>query len=278
MSVIYFDGDDFGGEPRRLGTLEQPAASLKHEWVEFGSQGIAPGRLIPMDDWRPVDYSGYFPTIHNQGSVGQCNAEATINVVEGLRRMSGFKHSDLSPGDLYGRINGGLDNGSLPEHALAELMKNGVATTRESPHIWDGRRYPDAAAARTENRILEALWCPTGNHVASALQQGWLVDIGVWWYGSDPLDSDGWMQHAGSRGRGGHAICCVGLVNRRGQWGIKFVNSWSDRWGQRGLGVMPLSRAHEGCQVFQAWACRQPTRHPGRLPKPQFETPEPAAA
>lgn len=270
--AIYLDGDDFGGEARRLGTLLQPALTLKHAWPEFGASPVSPGRIIPQDDWRPVDYAEFFPTIHNQGSVGQCNAEATVNVVEGLRRMGGFEHHDLSPGDLYARINGGRDNGSLPENALMELMRNGVATTATSPHIWDGRRYPNAASERAENRILEANWCPTGSHVVSALLQGWLVNIGVWWYGRDPVDSDGWLRSVGSGGRGGHAICCVGLVERRGQWGVKIVNSWSAQWGRGGFGILPLVRVNEGCQVFQAWACRQPTRHPGKLPVPQFDT------
>lgn len=268
--MIIFDD---AGQSRKLGTLEQPAHTLTQAWPEFGENpAIDQGRIIPQDDWKPVDYSEYFPVIHNQGSVGQCSAEGTVNILEGIRRMSGFECPDLSPGDLYSRINRGQDNGSLPEEALLEMMRVGVATTATSPHVWDRRTYRDAADERTENRILEALWCPTVNHVVSALQQGWLVGIGIWWYQSDPLDADGWMRPIGGGGRGGHFICAMGVAQRRGEWGIKYVNSWSAKWGRNGFGIMPLSRAAEGCRVFQAWAARQGTRHPGRLPVPQFDT------
>lgn len=134
-------------------------------------------------------------------------------------------------------------------------MANGIAAESDVPYL-EWRRELPATLPRVRFRILEAYWCPTFDHVASALQQGFLVDIGVWWYGNDPLDADGWLSDVGWRGRGGHALCGAELNERAGKWGVGLVNSWGNGWGLDGWGTLPEGRVAEGCKVFQAWACR----------------------
>jgi hypothetical protein len=256
-----------GGEVRRLGTMMPMTAVPDTLNDEFGTVG--PAVMIQRADWKPVSYKQFFPRIKDQDGIGQCNCSATGNVTEGCRRMAGgLSDVDLSAGDLYRRVSGGVDRGSLPEDALKELMKNGMAPTSAVPYLEWRKNNATADAERPKYKITEALWCPTFEHVASALQQGFLVDIGIWWYGSDPLDADGWLKPTGGRGRGGHAICCMELAKRGDQWGIGFVNSWGPQWGRAGFGIMPEQRAAEGCQVFTAWACRATLQESGNFPAP----------
>lgn len=244
-----------GGENRKLGTLE-PAAAGDPRFLSqvFGDVGEA--KLIPRNQWRPVSMRHLFPLLKDQDGIGMCNCSATGNVTEGMRAMSGLPAVALSAGDLYRRVAGGVDRGSLLEDALREAMTNGIATESDVPYLDWRNGHQNAAASRPRYRILEAVWCPTFDHVASALQQGFLVDIGVWWYGSDPVGTDGWLDDVGRRGRGGHAICGCELAERNGKWGVGIVNSWGPNWGQHGFGVLPEGRVSDGCKVFQAWACR----------------------
>lgn len=245
-----------GGEDRKLGTLAPAAAGdPRHLKAVFGDVGTA--KLIPRDQWRPVSLRGLFPAKRkDQDGVGMCNCSATGEVVEGVRRLSGLPEVPLSAGDLYRRVCGGVDRGSLLEDALKEAMEVGIAPESVVPYLDWSRDHAGAGPLRGKYRILEALWCPTFDHIASALQQGFLVDLGVWWYGSDPVDQDGWLDDVGRAGRGGHALCQSGLVERNGKWGTEFPNTWGNSWGKDGWGVLPEGRVADGCKVFQAWACR----------------------
>ena len=49
-----------------------------------------------------------------------------------MRKEQGLVGPLLSPADLYDRINGGRDQGSMLEDAMAELAKNGVGTVATS--------------------------------------------------------------------------------------------------------------------------------------------------
>lgn len=257
-----------GGEMRRLGTLVPATSTPQDVSTVFGGVDSAP--LITRSQWAPVSYKSFFPRIKDQNGIGMCNASATGNVLEGCRRMSSNAPGtdvDLSAGDLYNRISGGVDRGSLPEDALKEAMANGMAPVTDVPYLQWKKGGP--TGNRPKYRITEAYWCPTFEHMASALQQGFLIDLGIWWYSRDPVDQDGWIGVTGSGQRGGHAICGMELAERNGTWGIGFVNSWTFQWGMGGFGVMPEGRASLGANVFSAWACRATVLEGGIFPTPE---------
>lgn len=260
-----------GGDARKLNVMpwvDDPAHPMVGD--TFGETPTT--RLIPRDQWQPVDFSAYVSPIKDQNGIGACNAFATINALEACRRMKGLPDVRLSPGDLYSRINGGRDQGSLPQDALKVLLQEGVATAASVPYLhWRNViNRPEVVAERKRFRFLEALWCPTFDHAASALQQGFVLDTAVWWYSSDPVDADGWLRDVGGGRRGGHAIAGVGLVNRSGRWGIKIANSWSRAWGRDGYGVLPEARCADGTKVFRWWALREVVQEEGDLPTPKF--------
>jgi len=201
--------------------------------------------LIPESDWREVDWSHFVPEILNQDGIGACNAFAATSALRICRIMAGQPDVRLSPGHLYGRINGGRDQGSLLGDALEALMKEGVCTTDEVGELsWRKRDWPSGLEAISARyKITEAFDAPTFSHLATAILMGFVVDYGIMVGNAFDTDASGWVAEGG--GRGGHAMCGVGLARRekRGktQWGIVTVNSWGKQWGRDGLGIVPSS-------------------------------------
>lgn len=257
-----------GGEDRRLGLLEQPRQTLTRAWPTFGGGDWDSPAPVPKSAWQPTDLSMWCPLPEDQDGVGMCASSATETALTIARRLAGLVDPRLSAGDLYRRVCRGVDRGSLPEENLKELVDEGIATTLTVPYLdWRNDRQ-GAAAERARYRGTEAWLCPTAGHVAAAVMAGFPVLVGYFHHSQDAVSTDGWMSSPfGSRG--GHAVCVVGLVQRAGEWGFKFLNSWGQTFGLKGYAVLPEWRVEEGCQVFQAWALRSAVAEPGDMPAPK---------
>lgn len=269
MAENYFEIDpsEGGGEARIIGGAWLPStAAPQHVSQVFGDVGDA--KMIRPEDWKPVSLRRFCPPIKNQNGIGACCAFDTVCNVEINRAIAGLPYVELSPGDLYRVVSGGSDRGSLPEDNLRRMMEVGTLEAATCPPL-EWRKKLGDDAQRAKYRILEAYWCPTFAHAASALQQGFSLNANVWWYGKDPMDADGWLKNAGSGGRGGHSVCGIGLRNRNGAWGIEIQNSWGTQWGHGGYGVLPSQRCEEGCKVFQWWATRGVVQESGDFPAPK---------
>jgi hypothetical protein len=250
------------GTTRKLGNNEPPAGLCK-SWPIYGDSPKTP--LIRREDWKPIDLSRFMPEIKDQNGVGACNAFATISIVEGCRAQQGLPYVRLSPGYLYGRINGGVDRGSMLEDALDWMTQHGTVTAETVKEL-DWRARPANAVDESKKyRVLEAYLCPTFEHIASALQCGFFVNVGLMWYNTDTPDSDGWLPTSG-RGGGGHALARSSLDYRNGVWGAGGPNSWSRKWGKDGYCVIPESRF--GRQIGGFWAVRSVTDEGGVIPSP----------
>jgi hypothetical protein len=206
---------------------------------EFGSDNVT--RVIPRAEWKTVSLQAYLPPVYNQGSVGQCNASAACTALETNREMRGLPAVKLSAGDLYSRINGGRDNGSTLDAGMEAILRDGVVSTDTAPYVWDRRpprRGDSVAAERRQFRAVEVYRCPTFDHQASAIQQGFTLVCGVWWWDNFTPDRDGWLPSQGRGNRGGHALCNYSLERRerngRTQWGLGTRNSWGVGWGNGG--------------------------------------------
>lgn len=229
------------GKPRKLGNINPMAGPRKLAFR--GVYGDFPNQpLYSRDKWHPVDMRRHVPFIMDQDGIGACNAYCTAQTVQSNRVKNGLPLYKLSADYLYGKINGGRDSGSMLEDALEEMNRNG--TCREDlikPHDWRSRP-PEAAEDAKENRILEAFWCPTWDHVASALMNHEFCNTGLMWGNSDEPDSDGWI---GTRsGNGGHSVMACGLVQHptKYYWGQWTANSWSPKFGLNGFCIIPEQR------------------------------------
>lgn len=258
--------------------LSPGVRSRQLRWtVAWGDENATKGFHCQMDDrhmWRrvvgvePEPYDGWVYNLEIEGDnsyvaegvgVHNCNAFASVQALETCRSLCGQVHVDLFPGNLYGRINGGRDAGSALGDGLSALMDKGVIPQIAGMDAWQWGHGSRPSGWETEGakfRILEAFDCPTFDHIATAIQCGFLVDYGIMVGRNFDVESDGWVgEYRG--GGGGHALCGVGLVERGGKWGILTANSWGEKWGDKGFGVVPESYFRGNFN--DAWAVRAVT-------------------
>lgn len=256
------------GTTRRLGNTI-PVQASAHPWQVFAADPTT-ARLIPRTEWDGLlanyssldEFDPAVPYVHEQNGIGQCNADATAALIEFTRSRQGLLAVKLSAADLYARINGGRDRGSLLEDAIREVMDNGIGTADTSGLLWKAGSYkgPAPTTERARFKVLEAYLCPTFDHCFSAVLQGFGLVSGIMWYDNYTPDADGWLPPRGAGGAGGHAIFGykpTKLVQRAVTYGIWHQNSWGDGWGKNGRFVIPES-AYSG-PVGGWWACRAVT-------------------
>lgn len=256
------------GERRLLMPLENQRVTKAFR--VFGDAGSAP--LIPEKDWKPVDSSHAIALIKDQDGVGQCNAEATVYCAEAIRALDGMPYVELSAANLYGRINGGRDQGSLLEDAIEEINKVGVCSAKTVGRLdWRPNGWPTNWKQEAQRyRILEWWWCPTAEHLVSAAMHGWIMNIGMMWGSGDNTDADGFLPDKVSGQAGGHAVCRAGFLidSKRGPY-FPGPNSWSMKWGAKGWMNITLARLKREEGNFGWFAARSVTIPSGDMDMPQ---------
>jgi hypothetical protein len=259
---------DDDGVVRFLGNIPGP---VRYGWTPYGETPKAP--LIPRSQWKPVDLDAFVSPVKDQDGIGACNAFATCNAAEACRRQAGLPDVRLSPGYLYGSINGQRDQGSMLEDALRWMVEHGTCTEATVGALaWRRPQWRDAQRIEQERslyRFLEAYWCPSFDHLASAVQMGFFLDLGIMWCANFRPDADGWLPEAGRGQQGGHAILGKGLFERGGKWGLGMVNSWGRAWGANGRAVIPEPHFRTGL-VGGWWAVRSVVTESTDVPAPQF--------
>lgn len=253
MSAFEYRSED--GNIYRLGLLPR-TAGRGELYPEFGSRGSPP--LIPQDQWKPCDMSHFVTEILDQDGQNACCAFASVQAFHVARAFAGAPYVRLSAGNLYGRINGGRDAGAVIGDAIKALEVVGVCRADIiDMYSWRQSRWPMEWKDDAKRfRVTEAWDCPTFDAIASALQYGFPVNIGVLVGNNFNPDSSGWLPDYRGGG-GGHAMCAVGLAyhESRRTWGIKVANSWGQRWGQDGFAIVPESYFRRS-PFEDAWAIR----------------------
>ena len=262
------------GTVRRLGNIIPPTTAMRFTWTEYGATPAAP--LVPRDQWLDLikgfgdgpDYP-FLPSVHDQNGVGQCNCDSTTALAESCRMSQGLEYVQLSAADLYDRINGGTDNGSLLEDAMAEMERNGVGTAATCGTIWKRGMKTATSAERARFRALEVFLCPTYQHCMSAVLSGFRLSSGIMWYDNYTPGADGWLPRPKGRS-GGHAVFgykpAMRMVNGQPEYGIWHQNSWGPKWGLGGRCVFPES-SYVG-NIGGWWAVRVMTDEGGVIPIP----------
>ncbi len=273
---------DSSGVERFLGNNPAP---LRLKWGVYGDAGTGTPPLIPRDEWP--DYIKALqagrtgvqalddmdaPPVADQNGRGQCNASATTTLVESLRSLQGLSYVQLSAGDLYDRINGGVDNGSLLEDAMAVMMAQGVGTMASAPYLWSSGMPVASAEERARFKMLEVWVCPTFDHLMSATLAGFSGVSGIFWYDNYTPDAAGWLPERPAGNHGGHAIFKGVAADFRGspgnyRYALGHQNSWTTRWGRKGRMYIPEA-AYQG-DVGGWWIGRQVTTEVGDIPAPK---------
>jgi hypothetical protein len=259
------------GSTRRLGNIA-PKVSLKYSFPVFGTDPTAV--LIPRSEWDARlkeyesldDFDPFLPPVHDQNDIGQCNPEAATGGAEYMRNRQGLPYVKLSAADLYARINGGVDEGSLLEDAMQQIRDVGVGTAATSGVLWKNGSWkgPASAAERAKYKVTELYLCPTFDHQFSAALQGFVLVNGVLWADNYTPNADGWLPTKPSGNVGGHAIMGykpTKATQHGNTYGIWHQNSWGTGWGKGGRFAMPEALYDisfpGGGKVGGWWAVRQ---------------------
>lgn len=249
-----------------------------HKPVKFkGVYGDFPNQpMLTRNQWRPVSYSRWVPEVLDQDGVGACNAFCTILIMHMMRAMAGLPYLRLSTGYLYGNINGQQDQGSNLEDALNWMKEKGTVPQSMVDMLeWRKRDWPSGCAVEAKkNRILEAYWCPSFEHVASASTSGYLCNLGLWWGDNDNPDSNGRLPERDPRNGGGHSVPGIGIAPAPGsstKWDALSCNSWGRDFGDDGRFKIPESRLTADMSTGM-WAIVAASAEDEQLP-PDLPTP-----
>jgi len=234
--------------------------------------------IIPKDQWEPVDLVEWLPPVKDQNGIGACNAFATVEVAETCRAVQGLTYLKLSPGYLYGCINGQQDQGSMLEDAMAWMVNHGTCLSSTTPDLaWRKNQWgANSAAEAGKYRFLECYVCPEGvdliASMVSALMDGFVLDTGALWYNSyNPDKTTGRLPKQKKGLAGGHAFCVYGFdLDTDGVW-FKFRNSWGESWGQNGNALI-----HESAytnDIGGIYACRSFSDQGSNFPQPVSNAP-----
>ena len=261
---------DSTGHERFLGNIP---GKLKMRWTVYGDVPQTP--MVPQSRWEEfcnpaLEDDPFLPPTHDQDGVGECNCSATAGGMERNRNQEGLPYVHLSAADLYGRINGGSDNGSMLEDGLQVSMAEGVCTVDACGYLdWRKGANPSQQQLqeRKKYRVLEAFLCPTFAHCMSAVIEGFSLISGILWYPNYDPDGDGWLPTYGAGSPGGHAVMGYAPAKRGNQYGIWHQNSWGARWGRKGRCVFPESAY--GNSIGGWWAIRSTVTEDGDIPAPR---------
>lgn len=250
LSVIIEGKERFLGNNQPF-LLTEPK-KMKGVYGDFPNQP-----MYTRSQWKPKTMRRFVPEILDQDGIGACNAFCTVMCCHVRRNIDGLPYRCLSPGYLYGNINGGRDEGSNLEDAL-NWMKDHGTCYKETVGMLDWRSRPSAAKEEAKsNIILEAYWCPTFDHLASAVLSDFACNTGIWWGDYDKPDSNGWLPGSARGNRGGHSIPAIGIFPQPGgstRWGYETANSWGTNFGDNGFCKIPESRVTSDGMSAGMWA------------------------
>jgi hypothetical protein len=227
---------------RTFKTGFRPTPEYRKLCFRKASEVITP---IPRNQWKevfPVEGPVY---IYDQNGYGKCTASASVGVFMEARRRAGAPTIVLSDDHLYGRINGGSDDGSNIGDALTELMARGVCTRATIPDgQWQPRKWPVGSLIEAAKfKILEAFVVETIDEFCTGLQTGWDGVFAV--EANDQFDAgtDGWIPEYTNRSLNHAVRSQPGLVRhpRKDLWGIPYVGSWGKGHAVNGAAIWPIT-------------------------------------
>jgi hypothetical protein len=167
---------------------------------------------------------------------GYCWSYGTTIAVMLRRAAMNQPYVRLSAFGMAYTIKNGKDEGAWGALSLDFAMNRGIPSesvwpnfARKNPGSWSDPVWQDALKYKATDGWSE-LGDPvydrdlTFDQMATCLLSGIPVVVDLMWWG--------------------HCVCAMDLVETSpGKFGIRIINSWSDRWGENGVGVLSGSKA-----------------------------------
>jgi hypothetical protein len=243
MSVVYIDGmpsiDDGSGEFRKLAAL--PPEPMLMASASMFSDVAAPD----PSSWRDCDLLEIVePDVRDQKQTSACVGFSSVTAMDIIRRKMGQTPVKLSCTFLYAQINGGRDQGASVSAGLKALQQYGTCTEAECgiTQIFKNQIPQSAYETAKKYQIHEAYLCRSFDELCEAVNLGFTVVFGIQIGANFSRLSPEGIAPLPDRIVGGHALCGVGLRKAGSDWLLKFQNSWTPNWGNKGCAF--LTRRH----------------------------------
>ena len=207
---------------------------------------------------KSVDYTRKMSPVRDQGDDGTCVRFATAVGMKEYQELIDYKKLvTLSPRYVYSeckKIDGApAQEGTTIRAAMKVLKNKGVCRERFWPYQPHQKNKPQKGARNDAKkfRVLAYARIINLNELRLCLAAKGPCAIGVEAFKGIMTTKTGIvpMPKKGEPSIGGHAISPVGYDDKKRL--IKFKNSWSEKWGQRGYGFLPY--AYIECYMMDAW-------------------------
>ena len=200
-------------------------------------------------DWSKTYDLGTLLTliIEDQGASGSCVAQAWSKLAEIYSKLKYGKPLDVSARDIYWRGFIPPEGGMYGYKGGSILKNNGSAREVDVVSYQNGNppseafmrtQRQDGLSAALDTKIPGYLYVqPIFDEMAHATEHNFAMVFGV------TMSDEGWQTAdvrpslAGEK-LYGHFLIAIGRCIRNGKHAIKFLNSWSKRWGDNGFGYI----------------------------------------
>lgn len=206
-----------------------------------------------------IDWTLKMSPVRDQGQEGTCvGFAATTGMKEYQEKLDYLKLVILSPRFLYSeckKIDGmpGLE-GTTIRAAMKVLKNNGVCQEKFWPYqpLKKNKPLSGASGNAKKFRILTYARILDLDELRMSLATKGPAVLGIKVFAGMFKTKTGILPlpKKDERSIGGHAICAVGYDNKKQL--VKFKNSWSSKWGDRGYGYLPFEYARH--YMMDAWS------------------------
>ncbi len=200
--------------------------------------------MVPRSQWEERDYSGFAAKILDQGDTSSCVGHGAATAFGRAYQMAGHDPVDFSPCYVYGKINGGTDEGAIVSDALNLLIKSGICREETVPEgMIYSKDFPPAADSEAAHyRVADAYHVGSFDELMSALMYGFIIVDGTFVtdeYVLGDLDAGG-VPPVDGHGGGGHAQECHGITfikagPFKGRPAARTQGSWGVGWADGGM-------------------------------------------
>ena len=208
---------------------------------------------------KKVDYTQKMSPIRDQGEEGTCVGFAVASGMKEYQEFLDYKKLVLlSPRFVYSeakKIDGvpGAE-GTTIRASMQVLEKTGVCQEKfwpYSPHQKDKPKV-GAKANAGKFRIITYARILSLNELRLSVSSIGPVVLGIEVFKGMLKTKTGIvpLPKKNETSLGGHAICCMGYDDEKRL--IKFKNSWSTKWGEKGFGYLPYEYIRR--YMMDAWS------------------------